>query len=161
MRPTNLGEAYFFYNEKIFHIYPERNHKDWLLKNEKNLPAYVRYLESKALFESYQLGYLRLVWDSVGEWQVGKMANQGSTLYINGIEKNIWLNIKSVTNFYLWCGLIDNLVIEYLDIVKGKPSWKRCLILKGEDIEPLYKGKKPYRNILPSGTYFFDRQEYI
>ena len=155
-RPIELGTAYFYFDGKLIDIAPHRNHKDWLLDNIKmvRLSNYVIEKPSKALFESYKLGWVRLVWDENGTWQHGKMTGQGSTLYINGIDRNVWRSMRGTMNNSPWVGRIDNVVIEYLDIVNDKPKWDRADIysmatLGVENFDNLYKGRKPRRSLAP------------
>ena len=153
MRPNELADAYFAFDGEVFDITPHRNHRDWLLENVE-LPEYTKKLTSKALYESYKLGYIRLVWDEFGNWNNGKIYSENSTLYINGIDKTVWKNIRKILCHNRWHGIVNNVIIEYLDIVNNGPSWKRSDIFKGGDLESLYRGKKPRRSIVPSGVYF-------
>lgn len=158
-RPVELGDAYFYFNGKLVDISPYRNHRDWLIGNAEKigLPEYVHENPTKALFESYKLGWIRLVWDKGGKWDKGKAAQQGNSLYINGIDKIIWKNMQGFMNQHQWAGNIDVLVIEYLDIVGGKPKWNRTDIfnqnsLGAEGFDNLYRGRKPKRSLAPANA---------
>lgn len=160
-RPTDLGEAYFYFRNKVVDIKPYRNHRDWLIDHGKelDLPDYVFTKSSKALFESYKLGFIRIVWDKGGSWQQGATTNidHEKALYINGIDDIVWANMRGIMNSEIWAGNIDLLVIEYLDIVDGKPKWNRDEIFKIRDLGPLkfdelYRGRQPKRSLAPAGA---------
>lgn len=155
-RPNNLGDAFFYFEKKLIDIRPCRNHKDWLLDPDNNikLPSYLQTKPIKTLFESYKLGWIRIVWDEGGKWQNGKAAHQGNSLYINGIDRNIWKNMSGIMNSYHWAEKIDVVVIEYLDIIDNKPKWNRtdifrCDLLGIESFDKLYNGRKPNRTLAP------------
>ena len=156
-RPADLGAAFFYFDGKLVDIAPHRNHRDWLLEHVMELPRYVLDTPSKALFEAYKLGWIRIVWDIGGVWQHGKAANQGNTIYLNGIDKYVWQSIKGIMNSDVWIGVIDNVVIEYLDIIDDNPKWNRTDIyhldnLGYENFDNLYKGRKPNRSLAPSNA---------
>ena len=53
-----------------------------------------------------------------------------------------------------WAGNIDVLVLQYLDIVNDKPTWKRYDMyiqkdLGAKNFDNLYKGRKPRRELAP------------
>lgn len=155
-RPNNLGNAFFFFQGKLTDIRPHRNHRDWLIDpaNSIDLPSYIQTKPSKALFESYNLGWVRIVWDEGGKWQNGKAAHQGNSLYLNGIDRYVWRNMQGIMNQNPWVGDINVVVIEYLDIVNNKPKWDRtdifrCDLLDIENFDNLYKGRKPNRTLAP------------
>ncbi len=156
-RPADLGEAFFFFQGNLINIHPHRNHRDWLIDSVNNieLPSYVQTKPSKALFESYKLGWVRIVWDEGGKWQNGKAAHQGNSIYINGIDKYVWRSMRGILNQQPWIGNIDVVVIEYLDIVDEKPKWDRtdifhCDSLDVQNFDNLYKGRKPNRSLAPA-----------
>lgn len=158
-RPVELGDAYFYFGGKLIDVAPYRNHRDWLIGNAEKvgLPDYVHEKPSKALFESYKLGWIRVVWDEGGKWDQGRTALKGNSLHINGIDKNVWKSMRGIMNQNPWAGNIDNVVIEYLDVVGGKPKWDRYdifnqQILGVKNFDNLYKGRKPRRELAPSNA---------
>ena len=160
-RPNSLGKAYF-YCDGVVDIAPYRNHRDWLLDHAKEigLPEYIHEQPSKALFESYKLGWLRIVWDETGDWsQARHKVNFGHerALYVNGTEPDIWAKLAAITNSKIWAGKIDLLVIEYLDIIDEKPHWTRNEFYRLSELgyvrfDELYKGRRPKRQIAPSNA---------
>lgn len=158
-RPKELGAAYFFFEGALVDIDPYRNHSEWLVAHmdELELPGYIQNKPSKALFEAYKIGIIRIVWDEGGKWQYGRASKGDNVLYINGIEKTIWRNLAKIMNQQQWAGMIDTLVIEYLDIVAGKPKWDRFDMYRQAQIgwrgfEDLYKGRKPRKGLAPLGA---------
>lgn len=156
-RPMLLGDAFFYYNGQLIDVGEHRNHKDWLVAhiNDLGLPEYVLDKPSKALFEAYKKGWIRIVWDEGGKWKQGSARGEGNVLYLNGIDKIVWQNMKRIMNEDLWSGRIDTVVIEYLDIVNDKPKWNRSDIYRQSQIgwkgmEDLYRGRKPKRSLVPT-----------
>ena len=147
-RPNDLGEAYFWITSKIVDISPSRNHRDWLLTNSQslNLPDYIHTKKSKALWESYKKGVIRIVWDKNGQW---KTVNGKNTLYLSGFKRDIWTNIKSIVSYHLWMGNISTIVFDYVQDVNGNPRWYGSDIFSGWSLESIYRGKFPRREILP------------
>lgn len=155
-RPKELGEAYFYINDELIDIEPHRNHRDWLVANalKLGLPDYIQTKQTKALWEGYKKGFVRLVWDQGGKWTVGAGTGQGNVLYINGVVRDVWNNIKSILHEHRWLGHIDTVVIEYVREVNGKPNWYQTDIFKGNDLESLYRGKRPRKQLAPSDAIY-------
>jgi hypothetical protein len=155
-RPAELGDAYFYIHHKLVDITPERNHRDWLVKHQHQLglPDYIQNKPVRALWEAYKQGILRIVWDKGAKWRTGVGHGQGNVLYINGFDQDVWGNMKSILNQPKWAGMIDTVVIEYVQDAGGKPNWYKTDIFKGGDIESLYRGKKPRRQRLPANATY-------
>lgn len=137
-------------------IAPYRNHRDWLVAHaqEVGLPNHVQDRPQKALWESYKLGVIRLVWDPESAWRTGAGAGSGSVLYVNGTEKTVWHNLRRIMNDATWAGKVQTVVIEYVRDVDGKPDWYHTDIFKGGDLEALYRGKRPRTPVAPSNATF-------
>jgi hypothetical protein len=155
-RPTELGDAYFYIDRKLIDVAPLRNHRDWLLKHQQqlDLPSYIHDKPARALWEAYKKGIIRIVWDKGAKWKTGVGHGQGNVLYLNGFDQVVWTNMKPILNEPKWAGLIDSVVIEYVQDVGGKPNWYRTDIFKGGDIESLYRGKKPRRELVPPNAIY-------
>jgi hypothetical protein len=159
-RPKELGEAYFYINDELIDIDPYRNHRDWLVANatKLGLPDYIQKTQTKALWEGYKKGFVRLVWDQGGKWMAGAGTGQGNVLYINGVVQDVWNNIKSILNEPRWLGHIDTVVIEYVREKDGKPNWYQTDIFKGGDLESLYRGKRPRKQLAPPDAIYGGEQ---
>lgn len=153
-RPSGLGQAFFYLDGKVIDISPYRNHRDYLIAhvNDLKLPEYVLEKPSKALFEAYKRGIVRIVWDVGGKWSQGQARKEGNVLYLNGMDKDVWNHMQQIINYPEWAGQIDVVVIEYLDIVNDKPKWDRSDMFRGGAIEALYRGKRPRRELAPPGA---------
>jgi hypothetical protein len=162
-RPNELGEAYFYYDNKLIDIKPFRNHRDWLVAHSGQLllPEYVKEKPVKALWEAYRQGILRLVWDKGGQWKTGAAHKQGNVLYVNGFDRDVWKNLKRIVNETKWAGQIDVVVIEYVREVNGKPNWYHTDIFKGGALEALYRGRRPRRERLPPNADYGGEQSYV
>lgn len=155
-RPAELGEGYFWIDGHLVDIRPERNHRDWLVNNAERLglPSWVSSKPSKALWEGYKRGILRVVWDPKGAWRTGAAHGQGRVLYINGTERDVWRNMRAVLNHPHWQGMIDSVVLEYVRDLSGKPNWYHTDIFRGGALESLYRGKRPRRELAPSNAAY-------
>lgn len=155
-RPAELGAAFFYINGKLVDVGSFRNHRDWLVAHsgQLGLPDYVKDSPVRALWEGYRQGIIRLVWDPEGKWKGGQGHKQGSVLYVNGFERDVWKNIQKIMNESRWQGLIDTVVIEYVREVNGKPNWYHTDIFKGGALESLYKGRRPRRERLPPDAVY-------
>lgn len=150
-RPKELGLAYFWILGRLVDISPYRNHKDWLLAHQKELDLDPTILEKphKALWSAYQKHVIRLVWDPETLWKSGAGAQESAVLYINGFESDVWKNIAKIMNSEPWVGRVKTVVIEYVKSVNGKPNWYQTDIFKAGDLESLYRGRKPRRQLAP------------
>jgi len=151
VRPKELGEAYFWIDNKLVNVAPHRNHRDWLLAHqaELGLPDVVQEKPHKALWHAYQQHVIRLVWDPVSLWKAGAGAQESAVLYINGFERDVWQNIKHIMNSEPWVGEVKTVVIEYVRNVNGKPDWYHTDIFKAGDLESLYRGRRPRVQLAP------------
>ena len=155
-RPKELGEAYFWIDNKLVNVSPYRNHRDWLLahREELGLDPVVQEKPHKALWFSYQKHVIRLVWDPESLWKAGAGAQEAAVLYINGFERDVWLNMRRIMNSEPWAGHVKSVVVEYVRNVNGKPDWYHTDIFKGGDLESLYRGRRPRRQLAPpNATY--------
>jgi hypothetical protein len=155
-RPAELGDAYFWIQGRLVDIYPERNHRDWLIKHQSNLslPDYIQQKPVRALWEAYKKGIIRIVWDRGGKWKTGPGHQQGNVLYLNGMYSIVWHNIRSILNDPKWLGQVTTVVIEYVQEKDNKPNWYRTDIFRGGSLESLYRGKKPrVERLPPNATY--------
>lgn len=155
-RPAELGDAYFWIDGELVDISPERNHRDWLVKNQESLglPDYIQQKPVRALWEGYKRGIIRIVWDRGSRWRVGAGHGQGNVLYINGFESDVWSNMRPILNHTPWVGEINTVVIEYVREVNGKPNWYHTDIFKGGAVESLYRGRRPRRERLPPDAVY-------
>ena len=155
-RPAELGDAYFWIDNHLVDIRPERNHRDWLVTHQEalGLPDYIQQKQVRALWEAYKAGIIRIVWDMGARWRVGAGHGQGNVLYLNGFERDVWNNMRNILNQKEWSGQINTVVIEYVKDVGGKPNWYHTDIFKGGDIEALYRGKRPRRERLPPDAVY-------
>lgn len=151
-RPAELGEAYFWHNRELHVVHPYRNHRDWLIAHvtQLALPEYVCERPQKALWESYKLGMIRLVWDPQGAWKKGAGAGTRRVLYVNGTERSVWQNVRGILNDATWAGNIHTVIMEYVRDVDGKPDWYHTDIFTGGDLEALYRGKRARRSVAPA-----------
>lgn len=155
-RPAELGDAYFWIDGQLVDISPERNHRDWLVKNQESLglPDYIQQKPVRALWEGYKRGIIRIVWDRGSRWRVGAGHGQGNVLYINGFERDVWSNMRPILNQRPWVGEVNTVVIEYVREVNGKPNWYHTDIFKGGAVEALYRGRRPRRERLPPDAVY-------
>jgi hypothetical protein len=155
-RPAELGDAYFWIDGSLVDIYPERNHRDWLLlkQQELDLPEYIQQKPVRALWEAYKKGIIRIVWDAGSKWKTGAGHGQGNVLYLNGFERDVWANMRQILNSEPWVGHINAVVIEYVRDVNGKPNWYHTDIFKGGAVESLYRGRRPRRERLPPDAVY-------
>lgn len=155
-RPAELGDAYFWIDGSLVDIYPERNHRDWLLlkQQELDLPEYIQQKPVRALWEAYKKGIIRIVWDAGSKWKTGAGHGQGNVLYLNGFERDVWSNMRQILNSEPWVGHINAVVIEYVRDVNGKPNWYHTDIFKGGAVESLYRGRRPRRERLPPDAVY-------
>jgi hypothetical protein len=155
-RPPELGNAYFWINGQLVDVGEYRNHRDWLLAHapELDLPSYIQQSPKKALWEAYKKGVVRVVWDPSGVWKSGAGYNQGAVLYLNGFERDVWNNITKLMNHPVWAGTINTVVIEYVKDVDGKPNWYHTDIFQGDQLESLYRGKRPRKSLLPADANY-------
>lgn len=155
-RPVELGDAYFYIDKQLVDVGSFRNHRDWLVAHsgQLRLPEYVKERPSKALWEAYKKGVIRLVWDRGGKWREGQAHKQGNVLYINGFERDVWSNIRGILNEERWAGDVDTVVVEYVREVNGKPNWYHTDIFRGGALESLYRGRRPRRErVSPDAIY--------
>jgi hypothetical protein len=155
-RPKELGHAYFWIDHKLVDISPYRNHRDWLIahQQELTLPDSVLQKPQKALWHAYQKGIMRLVWDPESLWKAGAGAQESAVLYINGVERDVWSNIKQIMNSEPWVGHVKSVVIEYVRNVNGKPDWFHTDIFTAGDLESLYRGRRPRRQRAPADAQY-------
>lgn len=159
-RPKELGQAYFWIAGELVDIMPYRNHRDWLLAHQQELalPDHVVQKPQKALWHAYQKGMIRLVWDPHSLWKAGTGALESAVLYINGFERDVWKNMQRILNASPWVGEVQTVVVEYVRNVNGKPNWYHTDIFKGGDLESLYRGRRPRRQVAPpNATYGGDQ----
>ena len=162
-RPKELGQAYFWIQHKLVDVAPYRNHRDWLLahREQLGLDPVVQEKPHKALWHAYQKHVIRLVWDPESLWKAGAGAQEAAVLYINGFDRDVWANMKHIMNSEPWVGKVKSVVVEYVRDVNGKPDWYLTDIFKGGDLESLYRGRKPRRQIAPpNATYGGEPQLY-
>ena len=155
-RPKELGYAYFWMDGKLVDVAPYRNHRDWLIAHQAELGLDPVVLDKphKALWHAYQNHVIRLVWDPESLWKAGAGAQESAVLYINGFERDVWQNMRQIMNSEPWVGKVKSVVIEYVRNVDGKPDWFHTDILKGDDLESLYRGRRPRRQVAPpNATY--------
>jgi hypothetical protein len=155
-RPRELGQAYFWIDNKLVDITPERNHRDWLIHHmdQLGLDPIIQEKPHKALWHAYQKGMIRLVWDPESLWKAGAGAHEASVLYINGFERDVWQHMKQIMNSSPWAGEVKSVVVEYVRRVNGAPDWFHTDIFKGGDLESLYRGRRPRRQVAPpNATY--------
>ena len=151
-RPAEMGAAYFWINNQLVDIRPYRNHRDWLLAHQSRLglPDYVQQRPTRALWESYKQGVIRLVWDQGGRWSQGSALGQGNVLYINGTHQSVWSHMRDIMHVPLWSGSVNTVVIEYVRDNQGQPQWYHSQTVRGAALESLYRGKQPRTELAPA-----------
>jgi hypothetical protein len=155
-RPKELGDAYFWIHNHLIDISPSRNHRDWLLAHavELELPGDISERPTRALWEGYKKGIIRIVWDRGGQWSSGAAHGRGNVLYVNGFPRDVWANIKGIMNCPIWQGVITTVVIEYVREVNGRPNWYLTDIFQDNALESLYRGRRPRRERVPVNAVF-------
>jgi hypothetical protein len=156
VRPKELGDAYFWIDNKLVNVAPHRNHRDWLIAHQSDLGLDAVILDKphKALWHAYQKGVIRLVWDPDSLWKAGAGAQEAAVLYINGFERDVWRHMRVIMNSEPWAGKVKTVVVEYVRNVNGAPDWFHTDIFKGGDLESLYRGRTPRRAIAPPNAEY-------
>jgi hypothetical protein len=155
-RPAEMGQAYFWIHGKLVDIRPYRNHRDWLLahQDQLGLPSWVHQRPTRALWESYKQGVIRLVWDQGGRWSQGSAHAQGNVLYINGVHSAVWAHMRDIMHVSLWSGTVNTVVIEYVRDHQGQPQWYHSQTVRGAAIESLYRGRAPRTELAPTDAVY-------
>lgn len=155
-RPKELGDAYFWIQNKLVDISPYRNHRDWLLAHqaELGLDPVIHDKPQKALWHAYQQHVIRLVWDPESLWKAGAGAQEGAVLYINGFEQDVWKHMKNIMNSEPWVSKVKTVVIEYVRNVNGKPDWYHTDMFKSGSLESLYRGRRPRTELAPPNAVY-------